>query len=289
MGARAAVIVPHFNDHERLSRCLSALHENDLSDVEVVVVDNGSEPHPTEQASSFPGVRILTESEKGAAAARNRGVRETSADILMFLDADCVPSRNWVETGLRLMTGDTIVGGRIDVFDESDPPRTGAQAFEMVLAFNQRQYIEQKGFSATANLLTTRKVFTEVGGFKVGVSEDLEWCQRAERHGFHLAYADDLIVAHPSRGDWAALKKKWKRLTEETWALKREIPYARVRWICLACLMPVSAIAHTPRFLLSPRLSTTGERLRGVFTLFRLRFSRAVWMLQQAFGHSRLL
>lgn len=280
---RAAVIVPHYNDHVRLTRCLAALHDNDLSEVEVVVVDNGSEPPPLEQARAFGDVRILTEAERGAAAARNRGVRETSANILMFLDADCIPSRNWVETAMQSMASDRVVGGRIDVFDESDGPRTGAQAFEAVLAFNQRQYIEKKGFSATANLVTTRRIFDEVGDFKVGVSEDLEWCQRAGRHGFDLVYVDDLIVAHPSRTNWAALEKKWKRLTDETWALKSGAPFAKVRWVCLACLMPISAIVHTPIFLFSPRLETAREKMLGIFTLFRLRCARAFWMLRQAF------
>ncbi len=276
------MIVPHYNDHTRLSRCLSALHENDLSDVEVVVVDNGSEPPPIEQGESFPGVRVLTEHEKGAAAARNRGVRETSAEILMFLDADCIPSKNWVETGLRFLTADKLIGGRIEVFDESDPPRSGAEAFEAVLAFNQRLYVEKKGFSATANLITTRKIFDEIGGFTVGVSEDLEWCQRAVKHGYELVYVDELIVAHPARTDWAALKNKWKRLTDETWGLQRGKPFARIRWVCLACLMPISAFVHAPRFLASPRLQTTRERMLGILTLFRLRLTRAVWMFQQA-------
>lgn len=282
MSPRAAIIVPHYNDHARLSRCLAALHENDLGGVEVVVVDNGSEPSPVEQLSVFADVRVLTEPEKGAAAARNRGVQETSADILMFLDADCVPSGNWVETAMRLLTDDKVIGGRIDVFDESEPPRTGAEAFEAVLAFNQRLYVEKKGFSATANLVTTRRIFEEVGGFKVGVSEDFEWCQRASRHGYPLVYVDELAVAHPSRTTWAALKQKWRRLTDETWALQAGKPYARVRWVCLALLMPLSAFAHTPAFLASPKLRTARERMLGILTLFRLRMTRAVWMLRQA-------
>ena len=147
---RAAIIVPHYNNHARLSCCLAALHENGLSGVEVVVVDNGAEPSQVEQLSVFADLRILTEPEKVAAAARNRGDRETSADILMYNDADCVPSGNWIETAMRLLADDKVIGGRIDMFDESEPPRTGADPFEAVLASNQQLYVEKKGFSATA-------------------------------------------------------------------------------------------------------------------------------------------
>ena len=279
---RAAVIIPHFNDHVRLTRCLDALHENDLSDVEVVVVDNGSVPPLSEHGRAFSGVRFLSETVKGAASARNRGVRETSARMLLFLDADCVPSKDWVATAMQLLPEDRLVGGRIDVFDESAPPRTGAEAFEAVMAFNQKLYVEKKGFSATANLVTTRRVFEETGDFRAGVSEDLDWCQRAVARGFDLTYADALVVAHPSRASWQALEKKWKRLTEETWALHRRGDFARARWLARALLMLPSALFHMPHVLLSSKLESPRERVLGLLTLVRIRSARAMWMLRQA-------
>ncbi len=40
----------------------------------------------------------------------------------------------------------TLTGGRVYIFDETPPPRSGAEAFERVFAFRQRDYIERKGF-----------------------------------------------------------------------------------------------------------------------------------------------
>lgn len=279
MPLEASVIIPHYNDSARLLRCLDALLPQVAGqDVEVVVVDNAS-PVPPPQV---PGVRLVIEPARGAAAARNRGVAETTAPRLFFLDCDCVPAPGWLATALEVADHADVVGGAITVFDETPQPRSGAEAFETVFAFNNQHYIESKGFSVTANLLTSRSVFDVVGPFRPGLSEDLDWCQRATATGYTLMYHDSLNVAHPSRSDWQALKRKWRRLTDESWALQGTGTGARMSWGLRATAMPLSIIVHMPRLLLSRKLNSAGERARGLLTLVRVRLTRAGWMLAQA-------
>ncbi|OWJ84026.1 glycosyltransferase [Haematobacter missouriensis] len=279
-----AVIIPHYNDTRRLRRCLEALGRQDLTGVEVVVVDNGSTEPLSTIREDHPFARFVTEAEKGAGPARNRGVTETRASVIAFLDADCLPADDWIAraraTGGR-NDGD-LFGGRIDVFDETPPPRSGAEAFEAVFAFDWQGYIEKKGFSVTANLVTRRDVFLDTGPLRNGLSEDLEWCRRATSKGWRLKAAEDLRVSHPSRSDWAALKKKWNRTTRE--AYEFEGTTARGKWVLKALAMPASAVAHLPKVIASSRLAGPGERARAAGTLFRLRFQRMVWMLRQAGG-----
>jgi GT2 family glycosyltransferase len=278
-----AIIIPHHNDTERLIRCLDALAPQLADDVELLVVDNAS-THPLDPVRDrFPSFRIVTEPQKGAAHARNRGVAETTAPTLLFIDSDCLPAPDWVavaRTTLARHKAD-LVGGRVSVFDETPPPRTGAQAFETVFAFDFRSYIEKKGFSGSGNLVTRRDVFLATGPFVHGVSEDLDWCRRATAKGFRLAYDDDLRVGHPSRNDWPALRRKWQRVTEELFGVNGRSPARRLVWAARALTMPVSILAHAPRVLRHPDL-TGGERLRALGTLGRLRLQRMVWMLGQA-------
>ena len=288
----AAVIIPHYNDPERLSRCLAALLPTVPDNVEVIVVDNGSTQSLAPVRAAYPGLRIVTEPRKGAAMARNRGVTETVAPRLFFLDCDCVPAADWLATALRLADRADIIGGTITLFDETPAPRSGAEAFEAVFAFDNLAYIRDKGFSVTANMLATRKVFAAVGDFRDGVSEDFDWCSRAVAQGFSLLHQDDLRVAHPSRSDWPALRRKWHRLTVEAWGLSGGGPgvssSTRARWALRALAMPASIIVHAPRVLRSPRLRGPGERLAALATLARLRLLRCGWMLRQAAG-GRLL
>jgi len=283
-----AVIIPHFNDVERLLRCLSALMPQVTPEVEVVVVDNGSSQPLDPVRAAWPDLRVVTEPERGAAAARNRGVAETSAPALTFLDCDCVPADNWLARARAMIGQADITGGAIDVFDETPPPRSGAEAFETVFAFDNRAYIETKGFSVTANLITTRAVFDRTGPFRPGLSEDLDWCHRATAAGARLTYDENLRVSHPTRPDWPALKRKWRRLTDEAWGLRDMTFAARAGWALRALAMPVSVVAHAPRIFFSPRLDGPGERFAAFATLLRLRLLRCAWMLRQAAGPSAI-
>lgn len=262
MNVGYVVIIPHYNDSARLGRCLDALRAQDRAGVDVVVVDNGS-TEPLDQAKAAnPDVRFVTEPGKGAARARNRGWRKAARkrSSSSTLTACLSP------TGSRQRGGQpeapSIVGGAIDVFDETPPPRSGAEAFETVFAFNYKDYIERKGFSVTANLVTTRTVFEAVGPFTNGLSEDAEWCFRARAMGYRLALDEGMRVAHPTRSNWPALVRKWRRIVREMYALHRQAhpgPTGRLLWFARALAMAASWLPHLPKILFSPRLNGAGS------------------------------
>lgn len=284
--ADAAVIIPHYNDTVRLARCLTALLPTLAAAgpgaVEVVVVDNGSTEVLDHVRSAYPGLRIITEPRKGAAMARNRGVAETTAPLIFFLDSDCVPAPDWLATALAVARRGDLVGGNVTVFDETPPPRSGAEAFETVFAFDFETYITKKGFAGTGNLLTRREVFEAVGPFVPGMSEDIEWCRRATGRGYTLVYAPELRVGHPTRSDWAALDRKWRRLTQELFGLNGTAPAARAKWGLKALAMPVSILLGAPKVFTHPALNGLGERWAALCGLARMRILRAGWMLRQA-------
>lgn len=281
-----AVIIPHYNDVIRLERCLDVLARHKRPDTEIVVVDNMSTDSLSETIAKYPDIRFLTEPGKGAALARNTGVRETTAPTLFFIDADCLPAEDWLETATRVYSRADLVGGRVDVFDETPPPRSGAEAFEAVFAFNMKSYIENQNFTGSGNLLTRRDVFEDVGGFINGVSEDRDWCLRAGKKGYSLIYENTLVASHPSRPDWPSLKHRWRRVSQELCALNGTTASDRLQWGLRALAMPLSAVAHTPKVLQSPKLEDRGEKWRGLVTLYRLRCLRCYWMLRQAAGLS---
>ena len=285
---QAAIVIPHYNDPARLEACLAALAAQSAGHrVEIVVADNASTVDLAPLRAAFAQVRFVSEARKGAAPARNAGVAASSAPWLFFVDCDCVPAADWLDRAMALGGQARMVGGRVTLFDETPPPRSGAEAFETVFAFPQKTYIARKRFSVTANLLVTREMFDAVGGFRPGVAEDYDWCRRAGHLGYPIVYAPELAVAHPTRSDWAALLRKWRRITAEGYAVNGTGPAARLRWGLRALAVAASGPAHLPRVLASADLSPA-EKLAGAKTLLHLRVRRASWMLRQAaFAGSR--
>ena len=114
------------------------------------------------------------------------------------------------------------------------------------------------------------------------MSEDLEWSHRARAAGFGLIYAPKATVKHPARRNWAELVSKWKRLNAETLALFLPRRGGRALWILRSFLLPLSAVAHTPKVLASADLTSWPQRLGALQVLYRLRVWRMVDALRLA-------
>lgn len=274
-----SVVVPHYSDLSNLDRCLAALEQQDYprERFEIVVADNGSPEGESAVGEVIRGrARLTVVSEKGAGPARNGGVAAARGRILAFTDSDCRPQPGWLAAGAAALSDWDFVGGRMTVLVNDARHMTGAEAFETVFAFDNETYVRTKSFTVTANLFCPRAVFDAVGGFRTGVSEDLEWSHRAGGAGYRIGYAPGAVVGHPARRSWCELRRKWQRLNAETYGLYAGRPLGKFRWVMRSWLLPISAVAHAPRVLASPRLPTLGQRGMAVALLFRLRLWRFV-------------
>lgn len=271
-----SVVVPHYDDLDRLDVCLAAIGAQTVSRTfEIVVADNGSpQGLAAVQAVAGERARVVLVPEKGAGPARNGGVLASRGAILAFTDSDCVPQPGWLQSGVDALTACDVSGGRMLVGVRNPARLTPEEAFERVFAFDNETYVRRKGFTVTANLFCRREVFDRVGPFRTGVSEDVEWCLRARAAGCRLDYAEAAAVVHPARRSWTELTAKWARLNREAYLLSRERPDGRLWWLVSTIAMPVSALAHTPKVLASPRLERPADRLAALAVLYRLRFWR---------------
>lgn len=275
---RVSVIIPHYQDLDRLDLCLSALQcQNGAPDFEIVVADNMSPAGEEAVRHVIAGRAKLTiATERGAGPARNAGVAVASGTLLAFTDSDCLPDPHWLAAGIAALKHHDLVGGHMYVTTPHGRAMNGAEAFERVFAFDNRDYVRNKGFTVTANLFCSRAVFDAVGPFRVGVSEDMEWCHRARDKGYRLGYAADAIVGHPPRADWDETVRKWRRINAETYGLYRERRWGRLNWAVRSWILLPSILAHTPRIISSPLLSRPSERLAALAMLARLRLWRLV-------------
>jgi glycosyltransferase involved in cell wall biosynthesis len=274
-----SVIVPHLDDLDNLDRCLALLGRQTFPSqaFDVIVVDNGS-TCGLEQVRAVVGgrARVVQAESKGAGLARNAGVAASRGAILAFLDSDCRPDPDWIAEGVAGLADHDVVGGavRVDVDDPQNMSPT--EAFETVFAFRNAMYIRHKGFTVTASMFVRREVFDAVGAFRVGVSEDMDWCHRARRLHYRLGYAPKAIVGHPARRTWAELKRKSDRLSSESFELYREAPFGRVSWLGWAWLTPLSIVPHLAYVMTTRKLRTLRDRLNAAGVLVRIRLARFV-------------
>lgn len=103
---KASVIIPSYNANERLYLNLMALNcqSYDGDDVEVVVIDNGSNDNTMDMLKSFelkyPMKIIRIEKNRGIAYGRNEGVLNSEGGILIFHDSDMIASKDFIKQHL---------------------------------------------------------------------------------------------------------------------------------------------------------------------------------------------
>ncbi len=279
-----SVVIPHFNQPEYLRICLRTLHNQDAvaADVEIIVVDNGSEAMPAEVCAGFPGVMLLRETTPGPGPARNCGVARARGDILAFIDADCHAHPGWlaaIEAAFR-DPGTQIVGGdvRVNILDPDNP--TALEAYESIYAYRNKMYVSQ-GYSGTGNLATRPDIIADVGGFAgIGVAEDRDWGQRAGARGYHIRYLPDMIVFHPARRSFAELARKWDRHIAHDYEERRPGLAGRLRWFARAAALAGSPLFEIFRIARSDRVGSLHERRLALVCLVRIRLYRAWAMIR---------
>ena len=197
MNARSpeiAVIVPARNAAATLPATLEALSRQEIDAAfEVLVVDDAS-TDGTGDVVRAHGARLVAGPGAGPAEARNAGVAATSAELLAFTDADCMPALAWLRSGLdALRAGADLVQGPIR-------PVRPAGGWDRTL-----HVTDPSPLFESANLFVRRETFEAAGGFErphflpesvPHFGEDVVFGWRAVRAGARVSFAPDAIVQH---------------------------------------------------------------------------------------------
>ena len=108
----ASVIIPTFNNRRLLQLSLLGFAHQTCPDdaFEIIVVDDGSTDHPAELLDQLNArfgerLRVIRQPNQGRSSARNNGIGHARGDILIFIDADCVPKPEYVAAHLNTHRG----------------------------------------------------------------------------------------------------------------------------------------------------------------------------------------
>jgi glycosyltransferase involved in cell wall biosynthesis len=129
---KISVIIPAFNEEKYLSKTLEAILAQDYPDFEVIVVDNASTDKTAEIAKSFTNIKVVYESRGGTMWACERGLQEAKGEIIVRMDADCVPHTDWLAKGAAHFLDKKVVAvsGPYDYLDAGDFSRYSSIYFQ---------------------------------------------------------------------------------------------------------------------------------------------------------------
>ena len=200
----ASVVVPSFDDGDRLAPCLSALAAQSIrARLQVIVSLDGGPPLDA-------GISSLTDlvvegPHAGPAAARNRGWRLSSGRFVLFTDSDCVPDSGWAESLIEtLESGADGVKGAYS--------RGGSLAIQRLaqVEFEERySLLEKRGSTDLVDTYSAgfrRTALESVDGFDESFPfpdhEDVDLSYRMKEMGLDLRFQPAALVSHTHRPGW---------------------------------------------------------------------------------------
>jgi GT2 family glycosyltransferase len=210
---RMSVVVCSYNGARTLGECLRGLGRLDYPDYEVIVIDDGS-TDATSRVAVEHGVRLIRTENRGLSRARNTGMEAATGEIVVYLDDDAYPDRDWLTylAATFASTGHAAVGGpnlpppadRAVVAGLAHAPGSPA---EVLISDTEAEHLPG------CNLAVRKEALETIGGFDPRfrvAGDDVDVCWRLRDGGFTLGFNPAAMVWHHRRKDLRAyLRQQW--------------------------------------------------------------------------------
>ncbi len=202
MAKPVSIIIPTYNRAGSILQSVESVLQQDYEDFEIVVVDDASTDHTAEVLSGITDSRMRyhrMQTNSGASAARNEGVRLAANEMIAFQDSDDL----WRPEKLTV-TMDHYDKHPDDVllyapFQITLPDKTTKRFPDRLpleeLSGNIFQYLLCRNTISPTSLLTTKEIFDKAGGFDESMPalEDWDLAIRISRLGC-IGYIDQILV-----------------------------------------------------------------------------------------------
>ncbi|MAD16334.1 MAG: dolichyl-phosphate mannose synthase [Alteromonadaceae bacterium] len=247
-----SVIVPVWNDLQRIGTCIDALKKQQFSygQFEIIVVDNGSTDGTYDLIKTVSNIVPLQEVKPGSYAARNCGLSVAKGEYVAFTDSDCVPDTMWLgklyESAKKQKNFGVVAGDVVFFSPATSRIEQSALDFENMFSMNQKHNSEN-GVSITANWLSKMETILHFGMFDSNLKSggDHALSKKMSQQGFPVIFSKNAVVKHPAR-NIAEIVSKRKRVIGGSWQRQVgrfkgvAIMYASIKLLIKRCLITLS-------------------------------------------------
>ena len=209
---KISVVIPLFNKESYIERAISSIRIQDIADIEIIVIDDGSTDNGKNIVEAIPDgrIKVISQENQGVSVARNAGINAATSDLIAFLDSDDEWKPGFLQTIFSLRERFPNAGAYGTSYET--PVRGGKtyrpifdglpQGWEGILPSYFRSSFGMHVLHTSA-VAIPKAVFDTVGGFKIGekLGEDLDmWLRIALR--FPIAYSNvQQSVYHQEAGN----------------------------------------------------------------------------------------
>lgn len=209
-----SIIIPCYNSGRYLAETLESVWQQSHQNFEIIAIDDGSQDDTLAILHKFAEqdsrIHVLSQSNAGVSAARNKAAAHAKGEYIVCLDSDDKISANFLEKTLEIAERNpkiAFVYGRLETFER------------------ERKKIEQKQWSiydilghkvfTPVTSLIRRPVFEQIGGFDERMShcEDKDLYMTILEHGWQYCYCDEVCLYYRRRHDETSVLDEGRRIS----------------------------------------------------------------------------
>jgi glycosyltransferase involved in cell wall biosynthesis len=197
-----SVVIPCYNAGKTLRDTLSSVVSQAYPSFEIIAVDDGSTDDTHSIICGFgEKVKLLTQANQGASAARNSAFKQAVGEILLLLDSDAKVFPKWIQHHVdEQIRGKKVVGGSVIPWNDTfwgmcDYYSTWYEYYP------QKKPQENRYQISSTNLSIHSSVIQKIGYFDTRIKgiEDAEYTHRMAKNGFSISFAPHILMAHHDR------------------------------------------------------------------------------------------
>ncbi len=192
---KVSIVIPAYNEEKWIGKTLEAVSKQDYPDYEVIVVDNASADKTSEVVQGYmqkdSHIKLVKEPKKGILNAREAGRLAATGEIIVQLDADCLPKPNWITTAIPYFKSDKVVAvtGPYYFYD-------GPLWLRLIVGFGQNYiyragsivfpWFGKGGVYVGGNFFIRASALKKIGGYDTSIdfySEDADTGHRLSKIG----------------------------------------------------------------------------------------------------------
>ena len=204
---QVSVVIPTYNYGRFIAEAIESVLGQTLPPADIVVVNDGSTDGTEEVVLGFGGrVKYIRQENRGVSEARNRGVAETTGELIAFLDADDTWERTKLEKQVERFAADEEIGLVHCGMREFDSTSGETIALhldggEEGIAENLLLWDGPVVVGPGGTIMVRRTAFEEAGGFdsRLKCGEDWDLCYRIARR-YKVGFVSEPLVNYRSHG-----------------------------------------------------------------------------------------
>jgi cellulose synthase/poly-beta-1,6-N-acetylglucosamine synthase-like glycosyltransferase len=180
--------------------CVDALLNQtiDRRAYEIIVVDDGSEDDTASIAADAGADVVIRAAHGGSAAARNVGIASAKGNIILFTDADCVPSSDWIAQMVEPFNDPKVVGAKGTYRTRQCALMARLTQLEFEIRYQRMRRFRYIDFIDTYAAAYRKEILTTAHGFNTDyiAAEDVELSFRLAQAGHRMVFVPEAWVWH---------------------------------------------------------------------------------------------